>query len=456
MKKLLTAIVLCFVVFSLSAKTMTNPAPDSVFTFTSKLYYPVNVTKRIDSYMENANALKAIATLKKDNFTVESIKISGWASPESPIHYNQILSEKRAATIKKAVKDQYGYSEDLFVVEGKGEQWSGIIDLIDSNDEIACKYMEEFKLAMAKENSDEREKAIKAIGNGELYKHIFETVYPKMRYADCVIRFRCSNLSDEDAEILGITFEEPAAPAAQPEEPVVAAPVVAIVDTNPTSDSYVDVKQQVDQIVVAAPKPKVWRLSFTIGPQVYWGDNDKFMDYKDRIQIGVNADVQRWINPYLGVGLGLNAYKMYGLYVEDWEANGDNPKWRDEPPYFYRHRDKNNRDYFRQRGFIMNPYLFAVTNLTNDFWGVKKGGRRYNLLMLIGGGINITENRVDKEIHTGFSLNMNLVNAFRISEVLDLILSIHGTATNEWLDGEMSYHLLDGTYSLQGGIAVHF
>lgn len=449
MKKILLTIALCLTVMLLSARTWNNPAPDSVFTFTAKLYYPVNVTTCIDSYMENAVAIKAIATLIKDNFTVESIKISGWSSPESSSKLNKVLSEKRAATIKKIIQDQYGYADNLFIIEGNGEQWNAIEDLIDGNDELVCKYMEEFKLAMAKENLDAREMAIKAIGKGELYRHISKTVFPKLRYADCVIKYRCTNISDEDAEILNIKIEKPVtAPVVEP-EPVVETPAEA-----PVEAPVEEVAAEENTVEPEETNWGRWRFSIAAGPQFYYGDNDRYLDNKDRIRLGIYANIDRWFNDYIGMGIGINAAGANGLYHDHYALNDDDPRWRKPDKGIYRSRDGKN--YFWQKTWLFNPSVYVVTNLLNVFGGKKEGGRTYNLLLSAGVGVPFAHSSYHDKTYAGFSMNASLINSFRITDHFDLQILLNGGALNDKFDGEVSKHVFDGTASIMGGFAWRF
>ncbi|MDD3202120.1 MAG: hypothetical protein PHP76_09045, partial [Bacteroidales bacterium] len=83
------------------------PSFDPTRYIKTRLYFPVNVIKSVDKYMENVSALQLLTTLDQPNYEVSEIKIAGWASPEASVAYNQKLSENRAKTMKKIIADKY-------------------------------------------------------------------------------------------------------------------------------------------------------------------------------------------------------------------------------------------------------------------------------------------------------------------------------------------------------------
>ena len=91
-----------------------------------KIFFPVNVTRRVDSYFENADAIAKIQRLDQDKFQVESVSIEGVASPESSVKYNQGLSDRRASTLEKLVKSKTDFPAEAYSVKGVGEYWDDV------------------------------------------------------------------------------------------------------------------------------------------------------------------------------------------------------------------------------------------------------------------------------------------------------------------------------------------
>jgi len=168
------------------------------------LYYPVNGTAKVESYLENAAALKLLGSLNDDDlFIVSNINIKGWASPESSVPYNQNLSENRAKTMKKIIADKYNFADEVFSTVGMGEYWNYVTEFIDSsNDATIAANRSELQNALMNSDLDAREAAIKKVAGGKAYKIIFDNVYPRSRFAECVVSYEMKEFSYEAARII--------------------------------------------------------------------------------------------------------------------------------------------------------------------------------------------------------------------------------------------------------------
>ncbi|MBR3450974.1 MAG: hypothetical protein IKH24_09075 [Bacteroidales bacterium] len=166
----------------------------------TKLYYPVNVTKKVDNYLENEEALALLSTLDKGNFEVTSVAIEGWASPEATVPYNQNLSNNRAKTVRNIIAEQYNFPQDVYTVQGNGEYWDSVIDYVDNTDEpiVAENRAAILDAINANGDLDKREAAIRKIAGGKPYKAIFDAVYPRSRFAEAIVTFKNKGY-DKDA-----------------------------------------------------------------------------------------------------------------------------------------------------------------------------------------------------------------------------------------------------------------
>ena len=166
----------------------------------TKLFYPVNVTRKVDNYLENAEALELLSTLDKGNFEVTSVAIEGWASPEATVPYNQNLSNNRAKTVKDIISDMYNFPQDVYSVKGNGEYWDSVIDYVDNTDNpIVADNRSAIQDAIAANGDlDKREAAIKKIAGGKPYKAIFDAVYPRSRFAEAIVTFKNKGYNRED------------------------------------------------------------------------------------------------------------------------------------------------------------------------------------------------------------------------------------------------------------------
>ena len=167
----------------------------------TKLYYPVSVTKEVDDYLENSQALSLLRTLDSPNFEVTDITINGWASPEATVAYNQKLSERRAATMKEIISSRYSFPESVYNVAGKGEYWEGVEEYVAASNDAALKKWAEKSFS----NLDAREAALKQLS---AYKDIFNTVYPRSRFADCNVSYKLVNYDEAAVRSIYNQFPE--------------------------------------------------------------------------------------------------------------------------------------------------------------------------------------------------------------------------------------------------------
>ena len=165
----------------------------------TRLYYPVNVTRRVESYLENKEALHILNTLDAANADILKIAIEGWASPEATVPYNQKLSDSRAATLKKIVADKYKFDESVFATAGNGEYWDLVEEFIKSSDAPAVASNRNALLdALGIADLDAREAALKKVDGGKAYRVIFDNTYPRSRFADCEISYRVKEYRYDD------------------------------------------------------------------------------------------------------------------------------------------------------------------------------------------------------------------------------------------------------------------
>ncbi|MDD4669459.1 MAG: hypothetical protein PHG78_00325 [Bacteroidales bacterium] len=172
----------------------------------TRLYFPVNGIKSVESYLENADALSLLSTLDSPNFDVDKIKIEGWASPEASVAYNKNLSNNRAKTMKKIIADKYNFPENIYDVKGNGEYWVDVLNYIATSDDpaiLASKdKLDKFVADNEDTNLDKKEILLKRIDNGKPYKAIFDKVYPRSRFTDCEVSYKVKGYDREEAMVI--------------------------------------------------------------------------------------------------------------------------------------------------------------------------------------------------------------------------------------------------------------
>ncbi len=124
----------------------------TVFSKNADIYFPVNMSnldmkQPLNKKAENVALLNGMSENILKGWAVKEISIAGWASPEGEETFNAGLSEKRAATAEKYVKDQltkfakdknakvsYTKAEEVaFTKSGNGPDWNGFMNAVEAS-----------------------------------------------------------------------------------------------------------------------------------------------------------------------------------------------------------------------------------------------------------------------------------------------------------------------------------
>ncbi|MDR2385893.1 MAG: DUF3868 domain-containing protein [Tannerella sp.] len=140
--------------------------------------------------------IKTIGTNK--DITVQSVSMTGYASPESSEPFNNELSQARSESLMKYFMNNSNISTSLFETRMGGEDWEGLRILLD--DFPLANKTEIIKLMNTIPDFDNREKAIRKVAGGRPYKIIYEELYPKLRRVVCQIDYTVKDFSIEEAK----------------------------------------------------------------------------------------------------------------------------------------------------------------------------------------------------------------------------------------------------------------
>lgn len=119
---------------------------------------------------------------------ITNITIEAYASPEGYIQNNITLSENRAAALKKYVKDIYDLREELFISKSKGENWSGLLNALDTLI-LNSTQKADVRQIIATNDLAERKTRLKAYDKGEVYKYLLANIYPLLRRSEYKIEY---------------------------------------------------------------------------------------------------------------------------------------------------------------------------------------------------------------------------------------------------------------------------
>jgi len=155
-------------------------------------------------YMDNRRELRKITDtldimVADKNITVNTIKIHGWASPESPYNHNHLLATNRAKSLTEWLRQNYQLPASAFApAEATPENWIGLKEAVDnmSTDLLPHKadiativngLLDKDSLTIAR-TADKTEASIRSRYPQE-YQYLLREIYPGLRRSDYEITF---------------------------------------------------------------------------------------------------------------------------------------------------------------------------------------------------------------------------------------------------------------------------
>lgn len=147
------------------------------------LDFPVARTEINPGYMNNPRELAKIENIISDirsdkNLRVRGVMVTGFASPEGDVNFNNQLSRGRAEALRGYLASRTGIPYDLFRVGYGGEDWNGLVRLVQNS------YIEP-KGAILNiihgTSGEMRKQQLKLLGGGQVYQRMLHGLYPQLR-----------------------------------------------------------------------------------------------------------------------------------------------------------------------------------------------------------------------------------------------------------------------------------
>jgi outer membrane protein OmpA-like peptidoglycan-associated protein len=160
----------------------------------------------LDNYMDNARELASIVNsiervAEDEDYSIMSIKIDGWASPEAPLYHNIWLAENRAKALRDYVSKKVSVDGKLITSEGHGENWPGFKKYVLAHEDLMWRDEVLAIIDDASLSEDEKNQKI-LVSNPEAYRYYLDNIYPILRRSDYVIRYKIANFDVEVAKVI--------------------------------------------------------------------------------------------------------------------------------------------------------------------------------------------------------------------------------------------------------------
>ncbi len=188
--------------------SLITPEPEPIKTrseaMSAYINFVVNKYDILENFKDNATELssviESINKVKQDaDFTITSIHIEGWASPEGSMSHNQLLSQNRANSLADYVARKTGFERSKIVVDGRGEDWNGLRELVVKEIEAETKAKILAVIDDASLSLDQKDARLKALVPPTIYRGLLNDLYPRLRRNDYQIEYSVRNFNLEEA-----------------------------------------------------------------------------------------------------------------------------------------------------------------------------------------------------------------------------------------------------------------
>lgn len=173
--------------------------------------FPVNKTVLLPDFRGNAKELAkvtaSIDSVRNDkDVSIESISITGFASPEGSYANNKRLAEGRTASLCDYVETLYAFPKGLIRLASVPEDWAGLREWVENSN---INHRQEILAVIDNESLsyDVRDRDLKRRFPEE-YAFLLTNVYPTLRHSDYRIQYVVRSYSNPE-EILEIMKTRP-------------------------------------------------------------------------------------------------------------------------------------------------------------------------------------------------------------------------------------------------------
>lgn len=173
--------------------------------------FVVSTTDIRPDYRQNSRELGKILgtidSLKADaDITMDTIRIKGFASPESPYKNNTRLAQGRTQALKDYVTQLYNFNEDFILTSYEPEDWEGLRRFVEASN--INHRQEILDIIDCDLEPDPKEWKLKSTYPQE-YRFLLETCYPALRHSDYRIVYKIRTYTDIE-ELRKVFREAPA------------------------------------------------------------------------------------------------------------------------------------------------------------------------------------------------------------------------------------------------------
>lgn len=165
---------------------------------TAAVYFPVNRSEINPSFMDNAQGLDDLRKIFADGKGINSVRLTGYASPEGPYAFNEALAAKRAEAVKQYLSSNNLGSGVSVTTDSSPANWDAVKKLLSEtciNDyRKIIAIIDDPSIKPADKNAEIRRR------HPVEYNFMLSTWYPRLRVTDIVVDAPSRRLGVDEAK----------------------------------------------------------------------------------------------------------------------------------------------------------------------------------------------------------------------------------------------------------------
>lgn len=170
--------------------------------FAAHFAFTVSNSTLMRSYRNNKVELDRVdsitnSILMNKDLKVSDISIDGYASPEGNEKTNLDLSKNRAQALVKYLVDKYKLPVNMFHVQGHGEDWNGLLQLVKNSE---MEWKNDALTIINNYNGKMRKEKLVAVHEGLPYRFLLLNFYPLLRRTEYTLKYSVKDFNLEEAK----------------------------------------------------------------------------------------------------------------------------------------------------------------------------------------------------------------------------------------------------------------
>ena len=138
-----------------------------------------------DNQTSLVNFKEFLDRIKSDTtIVIQRISLTGYCSIEGTAQVNERLSYLRAQNVREYLLGFYPWMKEIISVEGHGEDWAGLLRLVEASDNTTWKEAIT-RIILNTGVYEGREKRLMELYSGEPYRWMFREFFPELRRIEC-------------------------------------------------------------------------------------------------------------------------------------------------------------------------------------------------------------------------------------------------------------------------------